>query len=478
MSQKNYGRIVDAEIVSYTDKGNGVAVFCFDDGIQRQAEVPFALKGEKVCISLQGKYKGKYRARLEKITSSSPNRIEPRCAHFGLCGGCRWQNIEYAEQLAMKQRMVEKHFSGLLDQVKVIPPIAADSLWEYRNKMEFSFSQDRRGERYFGLVQSGPYRDVFSLAECHLCLPWVVKCSHVIRAWWERSGLHAFHPKKNTGSLRSVVFRSGMRTGDRQVILQVSGNADFALSKQQLTEFVEACKTEANPEGKGNLSIFLRICQAVRGKPTTYFDMQLFGEKGFEEELTIAFAEGSKTLKFQVSPGAFFQPNTFQAEKLYGLALDLANIQPEDHVFDLYCGTGTLAIAAAAKGVRVTGVELSCESSHDARENAKYNQLTNVEIITNSVEEQAKILHSQGLRPDVVFIDPPRAGLVPKALTDVAAFNAPTLVYISCNPTTQAQNVRQLLQYGYRLVSMQAVDQFAHTAHIENVVLLQKERVH
>lgn len=479
MTYKNTKRQAEVEITSFSKKGNGLGKFTIQDGSTREAEIPFTMPGDRVQACLTKRRAGLSSGQLEEILQTAPNRIAPRCVHFGVCGGCRWQHVPYSEQLQIKQDLVRKYFRDLLsDAIEFRPIVPCDPPWEYRNKMEFSFSSDSHQNKYLGMVMDSSRGKVFNLTECHLVNPWYSKAVETVRQWWLETGLEAYHPYRNTGSLRTLIVREGQRTGDRLVMLTVSGNPDYALKKHQLESFVAMLKQAIMPKDSATLTIFLRIQQIAKGMPTNFYEMLLFGPDHLREQLNIQIQKTSptQTIEFTVSPSAFFQPNTRQAEKLYSLALQMVEINRESTVYDLYCGTGTLGICAALYAKEVIGIELSPESSLDARTNAKNNQISNITILTGAVNEvinQRK--KSDPLpAPDVIMVDPPRAGLDPEVIRQLLEIGAPKLLYISCNPATQAQNIAELVQGGYRLKAIQPVDQFPQTVHVENIAIMEK----
>lgn len=461
-------KIIDLEIDGLSKKGNGLGIFPRENAPPLKVEVPFAIPGDTVRCETIRKKRGVSVARLQEVLTPSPSRIAPKCLHFGICGGCRWQQMSYADQLSLKQKTVQHHFPGFT----VEPIIPCTSPWQYRNKMEFSFSSDAAQNHYLGLIQDSSKGKVINLTECHLVNPWFIDCIKAVRSWWKESGLEAWRMTKDTGSLRNLTVREGVRTGDRLVMLTVSGNADYALNRPQLDSFIAAVRLAVTPPEGSHLTIFLRIHQAVKGMPTQFYEMHLSGPDHLREILYIQKEKDvtAVPLTFTVSPSAFFQPNTTQAETLYSLAIQSAGISQGDIVYDLYCGTGTLGICMAKQAKQVIGIEISPESSLDARTNAKSNQIENYTVYTGPVH---KVLKEETLpKADVVVVDPPRVGLDPEALKLIVGLGAQKIVYISCNPETQAQNVMELQQYGYRLQGIQPVDQFPQTVHIENIAVL------
>lgn len=475
MSQRKH-LSCEVQIHKFSKKGHGLGNTT--DEIARCVEVPFTLPGDRVSAVLFRKRGGVFSSRLEEIQIPSPLRIQPRCIHFGSCGGCKWQNLEYQEQLNIKQRSIETLFQPLLDtDTRQYPIVPCDPPWEYRNKMEFSFSTDAAGNNYLGLIIDGSRGKVLNLTECHLVKPWFIEGLKATRGWWNESNLAAFYPHSSKGSLRTLTVREGFRSGDRLVMLTVSGNPEYALNRQQLESFVAFLRAAIEPVNPAHqLSIFLRIQQAVKGTETTFYEMLLHGPDHISETLSIKYhlQQAPLELTFSISPSAFFQPNTKQAEKLYGLALQLLDIQNEDVVYDLYCGTGTLGICASKLAKSVVGIEISPESSLDARTNVKNNELTNVQIITGSVRDVMATIRSNKSTPlpDIVMVDPPRVGLDAETLQHLIELQPRKILYISCNPASQCENIKVLKEAGYTLAALQPVDQFPHTAHIENIAVL------
>lgn len=463
-------------ISEFSKKGNGLGIAQNPQGAVFKVEVPFTMPGDVVLAELRTKRGGIYSSKLKEIIKPSSNRVNPRCVHFATCGGCRLQHLSYDEQLVKKEEMVRAYFEGLItDKVAFHAIVPCESPWQYRNKMEFSFSQDAEGKKYLGLILDGGKGRVLNLTECHLVNPWFTTALKAVNQWWHESDLQAYNMHKNTGSLRTLTVREGLSTGDRMIMLTVSGNPDFALHRHHLEGFVAFLRSAIEPLNPAvNLSIYLRIQQIAKGMPTNFYEMHLHGSDTIRETLHIQTQAGraSEPITFNISPSAFFQPNTRQAEKLYSLALQHAAVPQDAVAYDLYCGTGTLGICMSKTARQVIGVEISPESSLDARENAKHNRIENFTVFTGSVSD---ILKTKSLpKADIVLVDPPRPGLDQEALKQIAALDAPKIVYISCNPATQALNVASLVALGYQLTILQPVDQFPQTLHIENIAVLTK----
>lgn len=456
--------LAEGLVKNFSLKGYGVACLEKEGRAPDDFEVAHCIPGDRIRFEMTRKRRPPKKGRLLEILSPSPDRIEPRCSHARTCGGCCWQQMSYTAQLSQKKERVEKAFQGHPAE----PIIPCDSPWEYRNKMEFTFSENRAGTRFLGLMiaQAEPY--VFNVTECHLTSPWFVHVLNAVRGWWENSGLKAYHPPADSGTLRYLTVREGIRTKQKMAILNVSGNPDFAPTRAQLNAFVECVQSALGPNER--ISLFLRVHQTKKGKPTQFFEMHLAGTDHIVEELHLK----DRKLSFKISPISFFQPNTLQAEKLYDAALDL--LKDCSLVYDLYCGTGTLGMGLSHRVKEVVGIELSPEAVIDAQENLVRNGIKNMSVRQGDVGQVLTQLMAEPhfTRPDAIIVDPPRAGLDPLALHHLKTLLPKKIVYISCNPLTQAENVKELLKSGYRIQRLQPIDQFPHTYHIENICFLER----
>lgn len=482
MKNERKKRIVDLNIHDFSVRGNGLGTYDHPQGMKWIVEVPFTIPGDFVRASLSQKRRGVYQSALEEILVPSPKRITPKCIHFGTCGGCRLQQISYTDQLELKEAFVRRCFKSLNNPELTVYPISpSPKPWEYRNKMEFSFSANRAGDKFLGLMIDSGRGKVLNLTECHLVHRWFVEALDSVRNWWKESEIEAYNPSKNTGLLRTLIVREGLRTGERLVMLTVSGEVAYAISKSKLTGFVNALRAAVEPQdGTGTLSIFLRIQQIAKGRPTEFYEIALYGTEAIQEILYIKKDQNSEaeTLTFTISPSAFFQPNTLQAERLYSRVLELGMIPKNSIVYDLYCGTGTLGISLAKHVKEVIGVELSAESAVDAKTNLKLNSISNMQIIMGDVGDVLKkIYQDQEIPPpDVVLVDPPRTGLDPDAIRLLLSLNPAKIIYVSCNPVTQASNSEELVKGGYELQCLQPMDQFPQTAHVENIAIFKKDK--
>lgn len=419
-------------------------------------EVIGSVPGDQLLVQLRARKKRMRVGVIQEITAPSADRVPLRCMHAPVCGGCTLQQMDYAAQLKLKQKIIEDFFP-----FGVLPIIPCEDPWRYRNKMEFSFSENREGEKFLGLIIGGSRGHVMNLSECHLVDSWFTELLARMRGWWKESNLSAYRPHVNEGHLRTLTLREAKQGSGKMVILTVSGAPEFALTRLQINSFVAAVK-----ELEADASIFLRIHQAIKGQPTQFFEMHLAGADHITEKLVV----GKDVLEFKISPSTFFQPNTLQAQKLYTKALGMATQLDGGIVFDLYCGGATLGLSAAKRAKEVIGIELNPNAVCDAERNQEVNCIENFSIFKGDV---GLILEQKEFKqPDLVIIDPPRSGLDDRALNQLIRLNPKEILYISCNPKTQAANIEKLNEKGYQLKAIQPVDQFPHTIHIENICLL------
>jgi 23S rRNA (uracil1939-C5)-methyltransferase len=458
-------------ITSWDIHGRGVATYS-QQGNTVKIVVPGSIVGETVTTTPPTKTPSGREASILEIPLPSPFRIEPQCPHFTVCGGCAWQHLKYEEQLRIKQEWIENLFLPICHDKSLIHPILASlESWHYRNKMEFSFSQDKAGHRFLGLYK---YRSrVIDVLSCPISPSWMAETLSCVRAWWEESHLMAYFSKNDSGTLQTITFREGVTTGDRMVILTLSGNPAFAPKKKHLETFVETVRQTAQPP-QGHLSIIARIKQIGKKRPTQFFEMVLFGPDYFREHLFVPLIK--KELEFQISPQAFFQPNTKQALTIYSQVLQMLDLTSADIVWDLYCGIGIFGMFSALLAQSSVGIELSRESAYDATTNAKRLGLSNFSIHCGDVATVVSSMKKEGSfkEPTAIIVDPPRVGLSEKALEEIQTLRAQKLIYVSCNPHSQNRDVRLLLQEGWKIKAIQPIDQFPHTPHLENIIHLER----
>jgi len=477
MGEKKKNKIEQLAVTEFSKRGNGLALLERSNSPAVLVEIPFTVPGDVILAKLLHKKGDRYKAELQEIITPSKDRVPARCVHFGYCGGCRYQQISYEHQLKLKESQVRNFFSDLLGPHVDFRPIAGcKEPWYYRNKMEYTFLTDINGEKHLGFIKEGSKGLVFDIQECHLANKWFIDALKVVKKWWEDSNIVSY--RKNKGTLQTLTLREGQHTNDRMVILSVSGSQEWALQAKQIDDLVARLKAALEPNGPTNqLSIILRIKQVEEGITTNVYDMLLYGPGFIRETLTIQVYEDvpSTKLEFHIGSSDFFQPNPKQTEKFYSMALNIAKIPKDAVVYDLYCGTGTLGLCISKFVKQVIGIEFWPESAANARNNAKRNHCNNVTIFSGAVRHTLHQLPEQKIPPpDVVMVNPPRSGLDPEALRHLLDLSPPKILYVSCNPETQAQNVIHLKEQGYRLITVQPVDQFPQTSSIECVCVLVK----
>ena len=393
---------------------------------------------------------------LEVVQAGAP-RAEAPCDHYPACGGCRFQDLAYEAQLEAKSAQVGDALTriGKLSGFEQEPSIPAESLFHYRNKLEYSFTATPVGVG-LGFHKAGRWDEVLDVDRCWLTTDLGNAIRNAVRAWADEAGLAVFDQETQQGFLRHLVVREGRNTSQ---VLAVLVTAPGELVEES---FVDALKPF--PEVRSVHWAINDTPAEVTNVPTRL----LSGEEAIEEEVL--------GLRFRIRPNAFFQTNTAMCERLYELAGEYAGLTGNETVYDLYCGTGTIGLSLARHALTVWGIESSEESVACAVENAELNSLPNAAFFAGDVASDLDELRDRAGAPDVVVVDPPRAGLAGKALAAVGGLGAPRLVYVSCNPTTLAGNAKTLTEeFGYRLERVRAVDMFPHTPHVEAVALFTHE---
>lgn len=401
-------------------------------------------------------------ARVVELIEPSPDRVPTRCDHEGgECPGSPWQALRYELQAERKHELLEDALRrlGRLDGFELEPFVAADAaaghIWRYRNKMEYSFGQNGAGELVVGFHRRGRFDLIDDARDCMLATERSNAVRNLVRDWSRAEGLDAHDRRTGHGFLRNLVIREGRRTGDLQVRV-VTGEGD--LRADALAEAVR----ERFPEASMLWTPTAALAEVTLGGDTSV----IAGTDRLEEEVA--------GLRFRISPEAFFQTNTAMAERLYGIAAEYAGLTGTERVFDLYCGIGTLTLSLALRAGEVYGVDIVEAAIADAIANAEVNEIENAHFFAGDARHAIRPLHERAPRPDVVVVDPPRAGLSKKVVRRLLELHARRIVYVSCNATTLAPNARQIVDEGYRLVKVRGVDMFPHTPHLECVALLER----
>jgi 23S rRNA (uracil1939-C5)-methyltransferase len=444
------GEEVELRIDSLAYGGSGVA--------RLEGFVVFVrggLPGDTVRARATKVKRGFAEATRTALLEPGPDRVEAPCRHFGTCGGCRFQDYAYERQVEAKATQVHDALTRLarISEPPLEPIVPAASQFHYRNKLEYSFTDTPEGPA-LGFHRAGRWDEVLEIEECLLTTELGNAIRAAVRDWAREERLEAYDQGTQTGYLRHLVVREGRNTGQALVMLVTAPGERF--DPDYLIETLRRF-----PEVRS-------IHWAVNDSPAEVTSLPtrlLWGEEAIEEEIL--------GLRFRLRPNAFLQTNTEMAERLYALACDAAGLTGTETVYDLYCGTGTIGLALARTAGSVWGVEISEESVACAIENARLNGIANAAFFAGNVSQSIEELRERAGPPDVVVVDPPRAGLAGKALRRTGALEARRIVYVSCNPTTLAGDIKVLREeLGYELLRCTPVDMFPHTPHIESVSLL------
>jgi 23S rRNA (uracil1939-C5)-methyltransferase len=392
-----------------------------------------------------------------EVVAPGPLRVAAPCAHYPACGGCRFQDLAYDAQVATKHQWVAdslQRLAGLSDP-PLEPIVPAASQFHYRNKMEYSFTQLEDGPT-LGLHKAGRWDEVLEIEKCWLTSDTGNAIRNTIRDWAREEKLSAYDQETHEGYLRHLLVREGRTT--RQALVQLVTNRGERFDRERLIEVLTAIPEVRSIHWSVNSG-----AAEITNLPTEL----LWGDEAIEEEIG--------DLRFRVRPNAFLQTNTEMAAQLYAIAREFAALSGGETVYDLYCGIGTIGLSMAAQALTVWGIEISEESVACAIENQELNAIGNTAFFAGNVGEVLADLRQRAGDPDVVVVDPPRAGLAGKALRRLGEIGAPRLVYVSCNPTTLAGDAKRLAEdYGYRLLRARPVDMFPHTPHVECVALLER----
>jgi 23S rRNA (uracil1939-C5)-methyltransferase len=393
-----------------------------------------------------------------EVLERSPLRVEAPCTHYPACGGCRFQDLAYEAQAEAKAEQVADSLRriGGISEPPLEPILPAEEIFHYRNKLEYSFTQLEDGPT-LGFHKAGRWDEVLEIERCWLTTDVGNAIRNAVREWARGDKLIAYDQAEHTGYLRHLVVREGMNTG--QVLVQlVTGPGE----KFDTGGFVDAVRRF--PEVRSVHWSVNDSAAEVTNLPTQL----LWGEEAIEEELC--------GLRFRVRPNAFLQTNTRMAERIYGLVREFAALTGDETVYDLYCGIGTIGLVLARDALTVWGIDISEESIACALENADLNGIGNAAYFAGNVGQALEELRDRSGGADVVVVDPPRAGLAGKALKRLGEIEAPRIVYVSCNPTTLAGDLKRLREeYGYELRRAKPVDMFPHTPHVETVSLLERD---
>lgn len=425
---------------------NGQAVF-----------LDFGLPGETVKAEIFRRRKGFLEGRLLEVVKPSADRVSPRCSHFGLCGGCVYQDFDYQKQLEQKEKLVRESLQKLggFASPPVEPILPSPDIFFYRNKMEFSFA-DENGQLVLGLHERGRFEKMFNLQACFLQSELSNQIVAFCRDYFKRSELPGYNWHSHEGFLRFLVIREGKNTGEVMVVLvSAKGEADLKTWAEELVRKFPQI-----------VSVLHLVNPTKAQVATGEEEIVLFGQPFIKEKIG--------NFHFYLSAKTFLQTNSHQTENLYQKALECVSLTGKETVLDLYCGAGTISLFLSLYAKEVEGVEIVPEAIAMAEKNKKENGVENARFVVGEARKIAKQYRLENRKFDRIILDPPRAGLHPKVIRDTLPLGAEKIVYVSCNPTTFARDAKLFAEGGYKLTRVIPVDMYPHTFHVELVGVLEK----
>ena len=453
------------EITGVAAEGNAIARV--DDYV---VFVPYGAPGDVVDIKLDRKKHSYAEGHIERLVRPSALRQEPRCGHFGTCGGCRWQHLPYEVQLANKQQQVVDALTRIakVELPEISPILGSANIWGYRNKMEYTFSnkrwlsweQMRSGEMVdnrngAGFHIPGAFDKVLDIEQCHLQDSIGDRIRLFVKHYGMEHGIPFYDLREQRGFLRTLMIRT-LHTGEIMVVLSVGED-----NPELIREVLDAVRAEF-PQ----ITSLMYVVNTKVNDTIGDLDVQLHSGRPYVEEEM----EG---LHFRIGPKSFYQTNSLQAYELYKVARNFAGLTGKELVYDLYTGTGTIANFVARQARHVIGIEYVADAIEDAKINSRANGIENTEFYAGDMKDVLTddFIVEHG-RPDVMIVDPPRAGMHQDVVDVILNASPERIVYVSCNPATQARDL-SLLDKKYRVTAVQPVDMFPHTHHVENVVRLE-----
>jgi len=441
------------EIVSLGHSGEGVGKY---EGFT--IFVPHALPGETVEVKITEVKKNYAKGNLQNVKVTAPFRSVPQCPIYYQCGGCQLQHVEYDQQLVLKRQMVVDAVTriGKIADVTIHPTLGAAEPWYYRNKMQFPIGITK-GQVAVGCFAQGSHQ-IINTKHCYIQHSDNDRIAQTLQQVVTELGISTYDERTGQGEMRHVIGRVGIATGEVMVIL-VTATPDLpnkAVLIQRLIQKVPNIVSIIHNVNNRQTNVILgHQMKTVWGRDTITDRLGKF--------------------TFHISARSFFQVNTKQAEVLYNKAVEYAGLTGKQTVIDAYCGTGTITLFLAEKAAKVYGIEIVEPAIRDAKVNAEINQVTNVEFTVGNVVDVMPRMFKQGLRPDTIVVDPPRAGCEKQVLETFAAMKPSRIVYVSCNPASLARDLAVLEELGYATKEIQPVDMFSQTYHVESVALIQRK---
>lgn len=467
------GDILNLKIDKYAFEGKGICRISKEENGENNyvVFVEGAYPGDTVEARLIKIKKSFAEAKTINIISPSQDRIKSECSYFGVCGGCKQQDLSYEKQLYYKQLQVKEIFErlGNFIEYEMLPIVPSERIFYYRNKMEFSFA-DRRWlrpdeisneeitDRNFALGLHIPriYDKVLDINECFLQSEESNKILNFTRKFFKEKNISIYSTKTHEGFLRNLVIKQSFHTKDLMVNLVTSSENEDLIKNytEEIIKEIPSITTVVN-------NINLRKASVATGD----YEKVFFGEGFITDKIGNYF--------FRISPNSFFQTNTHQAEKLYQTAVDFGEFKKDEILYDLYSGAGTISLYVSGIVKEVYGIEVVESAVEDAKINTKLNNINNVHFETADLYKSfLPLVKEKNLpKPDVMIVDPPRSGMHQNTVNDILELLPKRIVYVSCNPSTQVRDIK-LLSEKYNLIKMQPVDMFPQTYHIENVALL------
>lgn len=416
------------------------------------------LPGQKIKARISRKKKDYLEAKVTEVIENVKYAKEVACPHFSFCGGCISQFIPYDKQIELKkQQVLELFYSAGIEDFEFLGIEKSPEEFQYRNKMEFSFGdQEKDGKLTLGMHMKGKGFSIVNVDECKIVDEDFTMVLDKVVKYFRKAKLPYYRVRSHNGYLRNLVLRKGKNTGELLINIVTTSQIEFDF--HEITEILE------DLEYKGELSGIVHTINDSLSDVVQIDKLEiLYGRDYIMEEIL--------GLKFKIYPKTFFQTNSKGAEKLYGIVKEFLGDVSSKTVFDLYCGTGTIAQIVASSAKKVIGVELVEEAVESADENACLNKIENCEFIAGDVAKVVKTLKD---RPDLIILDPPRPGIHPKALRQIIDFNVNEIVYVSCNPKTLVEDLKVLIEGGYKIDKVKLMDMFPHTGHVETVVKMSR----
>ncbi len=462
--------VIELTIVDMGTNGEGIGRY---DGMT--FFVKDALIGDTILAKVMKLKKNYGYARLEEITDASPYRIAPRCALHRRCGGCQIQALDYPAELSFKEKKIRNHLihlggfdAELIDRI-LEPIVGMDEPFRYRNKAQFPIGKDKEGNIVAGFYASGTHC-IIPVSDCLLGVPQNKEVLQAVLSYMNENGVEPYDETTGKGLVRHVLIRCGFSTKEIMVCLVING--------KDLPEREALCRKLRCIDGMTSISL---NCNQNNTNVILGAKTETIWGKSY---ITDYLCYDDTSVAYHISPQSFYQVNSGQAEKLYGLALEYAGLTGKETVWDLYCGIGTISLFLAGKAGKVYGVEIVPQAVEDAKNNARLNNITNVEFYTGKAEEVLPKFYSMKsggdaslegmLHPDVIVVDPPRKGCDEKCLETMLKMQPKRIVYVSCDSATLARDLKALCGGGYELKRARGVDQFGNTVHVEVACCLQK----